>query len=250
MKVLLTQIIVLLCASLTFAQYQVGVPVQDTIYSGQYTSFEQCAPYADVSIDIHSALNDFVTGLELILVITAIEIDQGELSNTHGLVNVGDEMAFMDSDEFFTFYFSNTGHFDFAIIAKGTPQVANESYPCVIEGLVTQVTCQNGYIIQPEFFSPQCSVLMGVTSTFENSIADQTKIYPNPGNGLFNIQRTHLTKLKSIEVFNPLGQLVLRKDGIINAAQETLDLTTFDSGHYLIKFNTGDLIFTKRLVKR
>lgn len=71
-------------------------------------------------------------------------------------------------------------------------------------------------------------------------------IYPNPSNGIFNIQNTDISKVKSIFVYTVLGEIIFTK--AITASETTIDISGQPKGVYLYKVwnentvNTGKLI--------
>ncbi|NCC74689.1 MAG: T9SS type A sorting domain-containing protein [Sphingobacteriia bacterium] len=80
--------------------------------------------------------------------------------------------------------------------------------------------------------------------SFENTI--HASIYPNPGNGLFNIRIAQ--QADYLEVFSLTGQLVYSRD--IISEELTIDLRSLNSGLYLAKIsnrNTG-LFTTKNII--
>ena len=74
-------------------------------------------------------------------------------------------------------------------------------------------------------------------------------IHPNPSNGIFNINWSQGTPL-TIEVYDILGKVVVKP--ITTAAGETaypLDMSSFATGLYLLKLNTGTKQITKKLIR-
>lgn len=82
-----------------------------------------------------------------------------------------------------------------------------------------------------------------------NELVDHLNIemVPNPTNGLANISvPKHLT-IKSVEVLNPLGQLIDRLQ--VNGMQSTtLDLGGFSPGWYMVRVSGDDFSKTERVV--
>lgn len=66
----------------------------------------------------------------------------------------------------------------------------------------------------------------------------ELKVYPNPGNGLFNIYVSALSENSSVQVINGLGQLILTQRLRENTA--VLNLTSLPKGIYFIKFREGE----------
>ncbi len=72
-------------------------------------------------------------------------------------------------------------------------------------------------------------------------------IYPNPAKDVLNIQPKSNIEVKSISIYNLLGQLVqVVTNGANNSA---IDVSNLKSGNYLIKINTAKGIFAAKFVK-
>jgi hypothetical protein len=77
-------------------------------------------------------------------------------------------------------------------------------------------------------------------NNFEN-----VKVYPNPSDGIFNIEGQNIRK---IEVFNAFGQPVCSKkteNGFVK-----IDLTDCAAGIYLIRIVTDDGIWNHQIVRK
>ena len=97
------------------------------------------------------------------------------------------------------------------------------------------------------------SELFNVTGEFTDNCANQNidyliKVYPNPGMGVYNIE---CPQLKSIEVFDQAGRLVLtdsytQSDALVNS----FDITPFANGNYFVKLqNTQGKVWVYPLIK-
>jgi uncharacterized repeat protein (TIGR01451 family) len=85
------------------------------------------------------------------------------------------------------------------------------------------------------------------TNEFENSA--NAVIYPNPGNGIYNMK----VSVKNngnyhIEVYNVMGKLV--KDFISGSVDSVIDLLDQPNGMYLIKITGENLNYNSKLVKQ
>lgn len=80
------------------------------------------------------------------------------------------------------------------------------------------------------------------TSNFSNNTL---KVYPNPTKDFLNIG--YVDTIKSVEIFNMLGQKVLDKN--VNANETKLDLTSLNSGNYLAKIQFMDTVKTVKVIK-
>ena len=77
----------------------------------------------------------------------------------------------------------------------------------------------------------------------EDNLNDLISIYPNPSNGEFTISVPTLVAMVEIEIFDPRGRLVLKKQ--LNATQSTLSL---EKGVYIIRIKSSEGEIKKRLV--
>lgn len=92
----------------------------------------------------------------------------------------------------------------------------------------------NGQIIITEIrYLKNDPVLATLSSNLKN-----TMIYPNPSNGKF---KTNIPQnmIKSIEVYNMLGQMV----------SKSLDITNLEKGNYIIKINTTTESYSQKVIK-
>ena len=84
------------------------------------------------------------------------------------------------------------------------------------------------------------------TPGFENA---SVSIYPNPTNGLVNIQFAELTDVDTINVFSISGQLVYSKQFSGSSDTYTIDLAKAATGVYTMKLESENGTIIKRLVK-
>ena len=84
-----------------------------------------------------------------------------------------------------------------------------------------------------------CGIEVLATSTVEvlEEVSDLSMIYPNPSNGIFNIDKDILHQIKSLELYNTQGvKLQVWSSQISNS----IDLSTYKSGVYLLKAQLGN----------
>ena len=88
-----------------------------------------------------------------------------------------------------------------------------------------------------------------VTSIFEKQEDEiELNIYPNPSNGLFNIQLENLRNNSnngSIKVFDQTGKLIMN-----TAIQKEIDLSNQPQGLYFVQITSQDKVFNQKLVLR
>ena len=82
-------------------------------------------------------------------------------------------------------------------------------------------------------------------STSDNEILDM-RIYPNPVNGNFVTILSPVQGLKEIEVYSVTGRKVM--DTVIN--DSTLDVSSFNSGFYMVKVTINGQSKVSKLVIR
>ena len=86
------------------------------------------------------------------------------------------------------------------------------------------------------------SVSNDVLSVADDDVPQKALVYPNPVENILYIK--NMFDLKSINVYNHLGQLVLQsKEAIIDVSQ-------LSKGMYVLQINTGQGIETKRIIKK
>ena len=74
--------------------------------------------------------------------------------------------------------------------------------------------------------------------------AAEITLYPNPTNGILNING--LNNSSAFTIYNLLGQTV-KKGKIEN---NTINVETLEQGHYIIEIQSNDQIVTKRFIKK
>ncbi len=109
----------------------------------------------------------------------------------------------------------------------------NATYP-ECEGFPIVGWCKDNWTV----YSVDCT--LGV----ENALATQVSLYPNPVQNLLNLQSQ--VSLKSIEVYDILGKLVLEKQSVVNQ----INLSKLASGLLFIKIETDQGVVTKKIIKQ
>lgn len=72
------------------------------------------------------------------------------------------------------------------------------------------------------------------------------QIYPNPANSILNIE-TEISGLKTIELLNLKGQVILKK--ACSGSFHQLDLSSYRKGIYFITIKSKDFVSTKKILK-
>jgi hypothetical protein len=118
------------------------------------------------------------------------------------------------------FEWTHSGYIDFSIVQSDDFYVAFVYYSTDEESATWEV---DNIMISGEL----------TVGTEDLTKDDRITIYPNPGNGIFNVlTESHFDR---IEVFSPAGQLVYSQ--ITNDRSMSLDLSHLDKGFYLIRMS-------------
>ncbi|MEE2931054.1 MAG: T9SS type A sorting domain-containing protein [Bacteroidota bacterium] len=90
------------------------------------------------------------------------------------------------------------------------------------------------------------SKISWLSSSVDNIINDELKIYPNPTTGRFEIVSSN-KKLSYISVYNNLGVLVYSKN-LYNNQKAEVDFSSFAKGIYNLTMNSKDSIIHRKIV--
>ncbi len=91
------------------------------------------------------------------------------------------------------------------------------------------------------------SIIVEGPESVHERIANSINVYPNPSEGIFNIESKNFT-LDIVEVYNILGERVLVMDNSGALHNRVLNLGEFGSGMYLVRIQTGEYHVTKQLI--
>lgn len=95
-----------------------------------------------------------------------------------------------------------------------------------------------------------CAGKFSPTAITEQDFADALSVYPNPSQGIFNLQFANSTATYDFAVYNATGQIVHRYKN--NAASLQLDLTAAADGIYFVRVTASDATYSRvvRLLKK
>jgi hypothetical protein len=106
---------------------------------------------------------------------------------------------------------------------------------------VDDLTLQNGFKVGSS---------SGKTSDIVNvnvSLDEEIKIYPNPANGVINIQIDNGSQLPiSVEIMNVVGELISKSD--ITSDISTINLNEYTEGIYFLRFNFFDKNVIQKII--
>ncbi|MBW8050724.1 MAG: T9SS type A sorting domain-containing protein [Cytophagales bacterium] len=88
---------------------------------------------------------------------------------------------------------------------------------------------------------------VGVSELFD--AANSIRFYPNPTTGIINIDVGNELKVRSIKVYNIIGNLVLdlTNNSGLTKNQFAIELSNYPSGAYIIKVETDDRVITTKV---
>ena len=83
------------------------------------------------------------------------------------------------------------------------------------------------------------------TLDLKNIVFEAFKMFPNPTNG--NTIYFSVTKDATINIYNVLGKLIQSSE--VTKSKNSIDISKFSTGMYLLKINSGTQFITKKLIK-
>tara|TARA_B100000508_G_scaffold55003_3_gene42668 strand:- start:33337 stop:37557 length:4221 start_codon:yes stop_codon:yes gene_type:complete len=86
------------------------------------------------------------------------------------------------------------------------------------------------------------------TTGLENlDLAEALNVYPNPTDGIINIDFNGYTEEMSINVIDAIGRVVINNRVVDTNNKTTIDMTAFETGVYTIIFRSGNEMITKKI---
>lgn len=79
-----------------------------------------------------------------------------------------------------------------------------------------------------------------------NLTSDNAKIFPNPVNDILNVKLSNTNQLQSIQVVDLNGRIILN----IDRPSNTIDMSSLQSGLYILNIDTSNGNITKRFIKQ
>jgi hypothetical protein len=76
---------------------------------------------------------------------------------------------------------------------------------------------------------------------------ESVKVYPNPSNGIYNIKTDKFVGKVTIQVVDSNGRIVYNQTN--ENSEKTIDISTFQSGIYVLKVSGNDLNYSEKLIK-
>lgn len=122
-----------------------------------------------------------------------------------------------------------------------SPSLINLNWSGVTSIIITSSLISTNTTHGEDYGIDDVSVSASTLSTNDDVLQQSIKVYPNPVENIINI--TNVSDLKSITIYNSLGQLILQ------SKKTTIDISHLSKGLYFLKIQTSQGIETKRVVK-
>ena len=90
-------------------------------------------------------------------------------------------------------------------------------------------------------------VVEGTTLSTNDYDLDTISIYPNPSNGIFNINLNNITNY-SVNLYDVTGKILYTDNNTNGITNYILNLNKFANGIYMLKIVTKNKLFTKKLI--
>lgn len=91
---------------------------------------------------------------------------------------------------------------------------------------------------------PNCTLAVNY---FENE--DMFKVYPNPSNGIFNIRINQYSGKVNMQVVDINGRIVKQLNNEDFNIEKSIDLSSLQSGVYVLKINNNELNYSQKIIK-
>lgn len=186
--------------------------------------------------EIYSEERVFNFSKNIIIVNGTIEETQTNSLKLKGLINC--QGAYLTNIHF-EYGVTNS----FGSLITGTPNFAYGYNTNLISGLINNplakqtyyyrlVATNNGNVI----YSDTYQYTTGTLSLTDFDLEKEISIFPNPATNFLNIKSNSTEKIKSIEFYNTLGQLVYYNN-VSNISDIKIDISNLKKGIYFVKIN-------------
>ena len=92
-------------------------------------------------------------------------------------------------------------------------------------------------------------MISGSAETKTDSSPLQIEIFPNPNKGTFNIHFSKATDKFDMEIFNEIGDVVL-KEKYQGPEARSVNISNYPKGIYFLKIKTDEKVFIKKIIKQ
>ncbi len=243
-----------------FPSLNVNVPVNSNVANFGFNLIGFCSmtsssDYFVITTPTNGGLTPVASGVTLQYKITAINVS-GPANLTCAQtgttpVNVGDTYTFTNASPLYKFSCVLSATIAGQFMLVGTPTVLNQPYECGYQLSITLANCGNTAQLTGNSIAIPSSSLCNVgISNSINELSNETKINisPNPNSGEFNLHLNTINVNSNIEIYNTIGQLILKQP--IDKLSNNINLNNVVNGIYFIQIKENNkLIGTTKFVK-
>ena len=218
---------------------------QVSLSSGDYVAYLLCCDGYSVKAKYNFTIADETTP---VLILSALSYEQGD-----SLVFTYTSPDFTDTDWIGTY---NPGdepgpvgsiYWDYLSGPNGTMKFDLDTASYKPGNYWAGLFCCDGYDL---LASTSFSVVAG-TPVSANIIASEENIitvFPNPSNGQITIRSRGNATIENVEVFNIAGKLMYNSDFTNSVSQRTINLSSLNTGVYILKAKSESHIFTTKII--
>ncbi|MBA3987451.1 MAG: T9SS type A sorting domain-containing protein [Flavobacteriales bacterium] len=106
------------------------------------------------------------------------------------------------------------------------------------------VPVSGGWMDEPYYYIDDVSVLKIVSTSIDETSANNISIFPNPSTGEFRISSNE--RIKSYTIYSALGQSI--KNNIVNSQNFQIKLENHSTGIYFLIIETNSFLTTKKII--
>lgn len=223
-------------AQIQIEQLYEGQYINQTIYQGNYNGGGCYPAIYDVKVYANEII-PFATGIQLYMVFTDVSLNSGILLADNQQISTGDTLYFSGNDSIYDMIFTGGGNYSYNLVIEGTPEIANEIYPCWVGINFTLANCGNGNSFYVGESLIPCSVVMSIGIS-ENELLQ---------NLFFSEENQTLIVETEIEneliVTDVLGKIILNEE--LKKGKHSITIPQVSKGVYIatIKSSNSSLKF-------
>lgn len=88
----------------------------------------------------------------------------------------------------------------------------------------------------------------GLSSIEKSFVLGNVKLYPNPSNGILNIELANVTdNVTEVSLYNALGSVVFQKT-FNNEPKLSIDTEAYNKGSYILQISSNNQVYTSRVI--
>jgi len=129
--------------------------------------------------------------------------------------------------------------------------VPSASYKWRVKSICDTSTSASSNFTSWVFFNTTSSAKISQSENADDLVISSVHIYPNPSKGMMNIEfDVHESNNLEIYLLDALGNIVSldKLENYSGFYKSTYQLSNYKKGMYIIKINTGKMVFTRRIV--